>query len=486
MAFRDLSIGQKLHRISLFASLTALLPAAIVFAIYDVHTARERIRNRILVDARIIGMNSVAPLLFNDPQSATSTLAALVAEPHVEAAGIYTETGALFASYRRRDVGPQTLEKTLSPRPGDEERFTTDNLVVTHRILFEDGPIGTVLIRADLAEVQLRVQRYAIFSSFVLAVSLLAATLIARRLQRTISRPIQDLARLAATVSTHKDYSVRAAMTHGHDETSALIRTFNEMLAQIQGRDAALRESASLLERRVEERTRELAAANQELEAFSYSVSHDLRAPLRAIDGFSKALLEDYPGQVLDEQGRHYLERIRAGTQRMAELIDALLHLARVTRAELVRRPVDVSRLAHAVAAELARRDPSRTVEVRIEEGLMTEADVHLVTIVLENLMGNAWKFTSRRAGARIEVGGAAVDGTRAYYVRDNGAGFDMQYADRLFGVFQRLHAASEFQGTGIGLATVHRIIVRHGGRIWAESTVGQGATFYFTLGGAA
>jgi signal transduction histidine kinase len=486
MAFRDLSIGQKLHRISLFASLTALLPAALIFAIYDVHTARERMGNRIVVVARVVGMNCVAPLVFGDPQSATSTLAALAAEPHVEAAGVYTHGGRLFASYRRKDVDAETLDKTLAPGPAVEQRFALDHLVVTHPIVFEEGPIGTVVIRADLAEVQDRVRRYAFFALFVLAVSLLAATLFARRLQRTISRPIQDVARVAAAVSTKKDYSVRATVPRGHDETSALIRTFNEMLAQIQGQDAALRESASLLERRVEERTRDLAAANRELEAFSYSVSHDLRAPLRAIDGFSKALLDDYPDRALDEQGRHYLERIRAGTQRMAELIDALLHLARVTRADLVRRPVDVTGIAEAVAADLARRDATRAVTVRVEPALAADADVNLVTIVLENLMGNAWKFTSRRADARIEVGAVDAGGRRAYYVRDNGAGFDMEYADRLFGAFQRLHAASEFEGTGIGLATVQRIVTRHGGRIWAESEVGKGATFYFTLGGAA
>jgi signal transduction histidine kinase len=225
----------------------------------------------------------------------------------------------------------------------------------------------------------------------------------------------------------------------------------------------------------------ELEAANRELEAFSYSVSHDLRAPLRAIDGFSKALLREY-GPRLDEQGRQYLERVGAGIQRMATLIHDLLGLARISRQELVRQRVSLSEIAGRVAAELSTRTPVRQVALHVAEGLSAEADPHLLTIVLENLIGNAWKFTAKREDAVVEVG-KRVDGTKtAFYVRDNGAGFDMAYADKLFGAFQRLHSQEDFEGTGIGLATVQRIVKRHGGRIWAEGEVGKGATFYFTL----
>jgi signal transduction histidine kinase len=224
----------------------------------------------------------------------------------------------------------------------------------------------------------------------------------------------------------------------------------------------------------------ELENANRELDSFSYSVSHDLRAPLRAIDGFSRALLEDCAGS-LDEKGRGYLQRIRAGTRRMAELIEDLLGLARISRGDLSRQPVDLSTIAARVAADLAGRHPNRAVDVVVEEGLTAAADPRLVTVLLENLLGNAWKFSSRKDDPRVEVG--RLDGAaRAFYVRDNGAGFDMAYADKLFGPFQRLHSAAEFEGTGIGLATVQRIVRRHGGRVWAEAEVGRGATFYFTL----
>ena len=222
-------------------------------------------------------------------------------------------------------------------------------------------------------------------------------------------------------------------------------------------------------------------AANRELEAFSYSVAHDLRAPLRSIDGFSPALLEDCADK-LDEEGKVYLGYVRESAQQMAQLIDDLLSLSRVTRAELRRSPIDLAAIARTVLAHLQRNQPDRTVELVIAEEMPAVGDPDLLRIVLENLLGNAWKFTGKCSRARIEFGQMAQAGGAVYFVRDNGAGFDMAYADKLFGVFQRLHSASEFEGTGIGLSIVQRIIRRHGGRVWAEGEVGRGATFYFTL----
>jgi light-regulated signal transduction histidine kinase (bacteriophytochrome) len=235
------------------------------------------------------------------------------------------------------------------------------------------------------------------------------------------------------------------------------------------------------LEHKVIERTAQLETANRELEAFSYSVSHDLRAPLRAIDGFSQALLEDYAAN-LDDQGKHYLQRVRAATQRMGELIDDLLQLSRVSRAEMRRETVNLSALAESVLEDLRRSDPARQVETGIQPGLEAKGDPQLLRIVLVNLLSNAWKFTSQQPAARIEFGLDGNNGERTFFVRDNGAGFDMQYVDKLFGAFQRLHSPSEFPGTGIGLATVQRIIHRHGGRVRAEGATGKGAVFSFTL----
>ncbi|MBU0610661.1 MAG: PAS domain S-box protein, partial [Armatimonadetes bacterium] len=234
--------------------------------------------------------------------------------------------------------------------------------------------------------------------------------------------------------------------------------------------------------RELELQARALSASNKELEAFSYSVSHDLRAPLRAMDGFSRALLEDY-ADALDEQGRHYLDRVRGASQRMGELIDDLLQLSRVTRDPMRWEDVDLSALARDIIAQLYAAERGRAVAATVQDGLSAQGHPALLRALLLNLLGNAWKFTTRRADAQIEFGASERDGETVYFVRDNGAGFDMHYVDKLFTPFQRLHAQEEFPGNGVGLATVQRVVNRHGGRAWAEGAVDQGATFYFTLG---
>ena len=236
------------------------------------------------------------------------------------------------------------------------------------------------------------------------------------------------------------------------------------------------------LEQRVEERTAQLEATNRELDAFAYSVSHDLRAPLRSISGFSEALLEEY-GHKLDDQGKTYLRYLQEGSHEMSELIDGLLMLSRSTRGGLAPERVDLSALATAVAIELRQAEPDRQVTVAIAPDVEAVADHRLLKIVMENLLGNAWKYTGKRVDGRIEFGVEEQGGKTVYFVRDNGAGFDMAHSEKLYLPFQRLHKASEFPGIGIGLATVERIIHRHDGQIWAEGAVGEGATFYFTLG---
>jgi light-regulated signal transduction histidine kinase (bacteriophytochrome) len=235
------------------------------------------------------------------------------------------------------------------------------------------------------------------------------------------------------------------------------------------------------LEQRVIQRTAQLEAANKELETFSYSVSHDLRAPLRGIDGWSMALLEDY-GDLLDEQGKTYIHRVRFETQRMGHLIDDLLQFSRLTRVEMRKEQVNLSSMARYVATRLQESEPQRRVKFKIQKGLSARCDAHLLEVALTNLLDNAFKFTGKTPQARIEFGQTEIKGQRTFFVRDNGAGFDMAFSKKLFGVFQRLHNASEFPGTGVGLATVQRIFHRHGGRVWAESAIDQGATFYFTL----
>jgi light-regulated signal transduction histidine kinase (bacteriophytochrome) len=232
--------------------------------------------------------------------------------------------------------------------------------------------------------------------------------------------------------------------------------------------------------RRLVESNNALAATNEELEAFCYSVAHDLRAPLRGIQGFSQALLEDY-GESVDAKANNYLQRVASAALRMSELIDDLLNLSRISRSPVSRVPVDLSSMAREVIQNLEQHHAHR-VTATTADGLHATADVRLVRIVLENLLGNAFKFTAKDANARIEFGAVPIGGVQTFFVRDNGAGFDEAYASKLFAPFQRLHSEKDFPGTGIGLATVQRIVRRHGGRAWAKSTVNGGATFYFTL----
>jgi len=256
------------------------------------------------------------------------------------------------------------------------------------------------------------------------------------------------------------------------------LQTATGLLAISAIRDITDRKRA---EEALKQRTVELEASNKELDAFCYSVSHDLRAPLRSIDGFSRVLLDDYTAH-LDDTGRDYLRRVCASSQHMARLIDDLLKLSRITRTLLCEETVDLSRLAHEVVDELRGAGPGRAVQWTIAEHVTALGDARLLRVALDNLLGNAWKFTSKQPQAAVEFGVAQAGAGRVFFVRDNGAGFDMAYAGKLFGAFQRLHSVQEFEGIGIGLATVQRIVHRHGGRIWAEGAVGQGATFYFSL----
>lgn len=313
-------------------------------------------------------------------------------------------------------------------------------------------------------------------------------------LQTKFPRPIEEIkARLLAyghwegeLVHTRRDGKHIVVASHwvlhkDQFDRPKVVLEVNNDITERRRAEEEIRRLNEELEQRVAERTAQLHALNRELEAFSYSVSHDLRAPLRHINGFSQALLEDYADS-LDETGKMYLQEVRNASREMAQLIDDVLQLARVTRSEIRRESVDLSEMAHTIVAALQRAEAGRRVSMRIEEGLLANGDKRLLQIVLTNLLGNAWKFTSRRENVEINFAKKQTDSETIYFVRDNGAGFDMAYIDKLFGAFQRLHSAAEFEGTGIGLATVQRIINRHGGRVWAEGALNQGATFYFTL----
>jgi signal transduction histidine kinase len=261
----------------------------------------------------------------------------------------------------------------------------------------------------------------------------------------------------------------------------AILRAKVAVFVELYRAQQELRRYRTRLETLVEERTTALTSINRELEAFSYSVSHDLRAPLIAFDGLSKTLLDDY-GERLDKKAKDYLKRMRTASQRMTSVFDGLQTLFRLTSGEIRREQLDVSALANEIVGELTAGSADRKVQVEVARGIKASGDKRLIRILLTNLLNNAWKFSSTKASPKVVVGTEMVDGELRIFVKDNGVGFDMIYAHRLFGAFQRLHSVSEFPGAGIGLATARRIVNRHGGRIWAEGAVGEGATFYFVM----
>ena len=491
MSLRDWPIKKKLTAILLLVSSLVLLLTSAAFVTYEVLAIRRTTLKNLSTLGRVIAANSTASLAFANEADAREILSALKAEPHVVAAGLYDKNGRLFSRY------PAGLPlDALPPAPErDGYRFEEGYVIGLEPVAEVGNPrLGTLYLKSDMQAVSRTLRLSAAIGAGVMAISLLTAYFLAALLQGRISQPILALAEAAAAVSTRQDYSVRAPKL-GEDELGTLTDAFNQMLGRIQDQNRELRRYATELEERVADRTHELEernealrrnaaellAANTELDAFAYSVSHDLRAPLRSIDGFSQVLLEDY-GTQLDESGRDSLQRVRAASQRMATLIDDLLKLARVTRSEMRTELVDLSKMAQEIVADLERSAPERRVEFAIAQGLEARGDTRLLRVVLENLIRNSWKYTAKQARPRIEFASVQENGERVFRVRDNGAGFDMQYADKLFGVFQRLHSAADFEGTGVGLATVRRIITRHGGRIWAEGVVDQGATFSFTL----
>jgi signal transduction histidine kinase len=478
---RNYSIPKKLTWMNILVSGTALLLASAGFFVYDLHNLRTGIVRNLGIEAQIIGSNSISAVMFDDPRAAETTLSALQAAPHIMSAEMYTPDGRAFAGYRR-DRG----ESLPAPPaiPGGQTQvysFQRSEVRFVRLIIFQGKPVATVYMRSDLGVIRDCARSFALIVGFVFLLSLLAAMWVSSSARRSIAEPIVRLAETAQIVLSEKDYSVRAPTNGERNEIAVLISSFNEMLAQIQKRDAALGEAHDRLEQQVQERTAQLNAANADLEAFSYSVSHDLRAPLRHISAFSQMLSEEY-GSKMEPDAQRHLNRIQNGVKNMGRLIDALLTMAQIGRKGLVCVVTDLNSMVKDVLSDLQPEFQGRQVDWHIGELSSVECDPGLVKQVFANLISNAVKYTRRREIAVIEVGQVDEEGTSVIFVRDNGAGFDERYADKLFGVFQRLHRAEEFEGTGVGLSTVHRIIKKHGGEIWAKGEVDKGATFFFAL----
>jgi len=476
------SIGQKLVTAMMLTSTTVLVLSGAALVFYDFVSFRQSLAQGLGTRAEIVAANSTAALAFDNRDDATQVLAALKSDPSTVMAVLYDQEGRSFATY------PSATPPAAPTAPNRRGTWFERSFIVVHRPVLEDGrALGTLYLKSDLRALAGRQRVFTLVVMLAVLGSIGVAFAMSSWLQRGIAGPVRTLADAARLVSESKDFAVRASVV-SDDELGLLARSFNEMLSEIQLRDAALRASEARLrqlngdlERRVHARTAELETSNRELEAFSYSVSHDLRAPLRHIDGFAD-LLRRHTLSGVDDKARRYIETISEAAKTMGMLIDDLLSFSRMSRSEMQQRSVNVNELVAEVRAALGAETADREIVWDTPPLPAVFGDPAMLRIVLMNLLSNAVKYTRGRAPARITIGANDEEHETVLFVRDNGAGFDMAYRHKLFGVFQRLHSAEEFEGTGIGLANVNRIIQRHRGRVWAEADIGHGATFFIAL----
>jgi signal transduction histidine kinase len=475
------SISARLKLLNLFVTGIALLLAFASFLAYDMIAFERDLLHTLQTEAQIMGPNSAAALFYDDSQALEQNLSALRGSPEVLSAVVLNKDGKPFAAYTREGESPLTGVGSIPEGQADGHSKRGHGLLYGSRIMYKGEQIGSIFLLAKSQGLVQRTWHYAMIAAIILMLCLLLALLMTSTFRRLLTEPLIGLAQTAQVVREEKDYSVRAKVSNREDELALLVRSFNEMLDDIQVRDKQLEQSRTALEERVQQRTAELSAANLELEAFSYTVAHDLRGPLDNIGNIGFLLKETY-GNWMDPEGREFLNDLLSGTKKMSTLINDLLNLSRASRQSFHRQILNLSEMVASILEHLQAGDPERYVQVTIAPGIVVLADNGLLCVVLENLLGNAWKYTSKQPNPTIEFGNLQSGGETVFFVRDNGAGFDPHYSDRLFQPFQRLHVQSDFPGTGVGLATVNRIISRHEGRIWAEGAPGKGATFYFTL----
>jgi signal transduction histidine kinase len=476
MTYKTISIRNKLMRgIMLICGIVVLITCA-VFFLYDFYSFRESTLQNISTSGQIIANNSTAALAFQSKDDAQEILSALKAEPHIVVASIYDSNGQLFCTY----PSDYNLNE-LPTKPGNiGYHFTNTSLEGFQPIAQGTKQLGTLYLKSDLNAMYSRFELYTIIVGLILCFSFILTFLLSKFLQRGVSTPILALAQTAKVISEQKDYSVRAIKL-SNDEVGSLTDAFNQMLTQIHEQTEMLNEFNQTLEQRVKNRTTELEVANKELESFSYSVSHDLRAPARAIHSYANVFLEDY-GDKIDDEGKRLINIVLKNGQKMGLLIDDLLSFSQLGRKELIKTKLSMYDVVSGIWNELYKAEENRNITLILNELPDVYAEKTTMQQVWVNLISNALKYTKNKHETRIEIYAEEKHGEIIYCIKDNGSGFDMKYYNKLFGVFQRLHSQEEFEGTGVGLAIVQRILEKHGGKIWADSKVNEGATFYFSL----
>lgn len=473
---KNTPIQKKLMAVMLITSSAVLLLTCAAYFGYEYYSFRRTTVDQLSIISKMIAANSTAALAFDNATDAEEVLSSLQVEPHILVAVLYDKNGKVFARYFSAD---STEIPDVQP---DWQGFRFEKAAITgvQPVAHEQMRLGTLYLKSDMNAMYDRFKLYIAIAGLVIAVSFLIAYLLSMTLQKNLSRPILDLAYTAKAISENTDYSVRAKK-YDNDEVGYLTEAFNKMLVRIEHQNQEITALNQDLENKVAERTRDLEMAYREMEAFSYTVSHDLNAPLRQIDSYLGMFLSKNE-ETLDEQSRKTLDNVTRKARRLRQLIDDLLAFSQLGRKEFVRTQVNMDHLVKDIVAEHTKPDGQNRVTFHIES--LPEAFGDEVTLrqVWENLISNAVKYSGQKENPTIEILSRQLDHSTVYIVRDNGAGFDMKHYHKLFNPFQRLHNQSEFEGTGVGLAIVERIITKHGGTVWAESKINQGTAFFFSL----
>lgn len=471
------SIQTKIVTIILLTSGVVLLLTFAAYFLYEYYSFKRTTVYQLSLMSRMLGANSSAAILAGDNAEATEILSSLQVEPHILAGGIYDSTNRLYAIYYHGTSETKLPETNSNPAAGFD---VSGALVVgSQPITYQGRQIGSVYLVSDMTAVFDRFLLYTNIAGLIFILSILVAYFVSRRLQRNLSNPILQLAETAKLISENRNYSIRA-QKQDNDEVGILTDAFNQMLARIESQNQEILNFTHSLEKKVKERTIELENAYEELEAFSYTVSHDLSAPLRHIDAFMSEFLEENETTLEGDNKKLVVNSIRYA-RKMRQLIDDLLIFSQLSRKELSKDEIGMKDLVQAVLQDV-NPEPSDRIRIKIDDLPNCQGDKSTLHQVWENLLSNAIKYSKKKDVSNIEVGFQKSNGMIIYFVKDNGAGFDMRSYNKLFNAFQRLHPQSQFDGTGVGLAIVHRIIAKHHGKVWAESVVDEGSTFYFSL----